>query len=149
MRAAEEHPHVRARRPLAHHGTHQPYPAPSVAAAVPTTTLFQFQKSHEPAAVRFLVSDLDVRPRFMSPDSVWAVMRDFPSLEELVFVVPEHVFAYEDLVAEWARAALSVGQEKKRWTNASREGVVSWEWPVVRLAMKCKGGLKFIEFEGL
>jgi hypothetical protein len=149
--------HARARRRMAQHGAYRHYPVPllphvaddsQAPAAVPTTTLFQFKKCHKPAEVRFLVSDLDIRPHFMPQDPVRAVMQDFSKLEELIFVVPEHVFVYEDLIAELERTTQSVGQEKERWTNAFSEGVVSWRWPIVRMALRCKGGLKFVELEG-
>jgi hypothetical protein len=145
---------TRARRRALHLGTyrrHHVHALPNIAdynsapTAVPTTTLFQFKKFHRPTDVRFLVSDLDIR--LIPQDPVWAVMQDFPKLEELVFVVPEHVFVYEDLIVELGRTAATVGQEKERWTNAFRDGVVNWEWPAVKLALRCKGGLKFVELE--
>jgi hypothetical protein len=75
-------------------------------------------------------------------------MQDFSNLEELIFVVPEYRFAYEEVIAELERTAQMVGQERERWGNAFREGAVSWKWPDVRLAVCCKGGLKFVELEG-
>jgi hypothetical protein len=157
MRDAEEH-HARARgryrAPVTYHHNPPAHLLPAVVdgspstAVVPTTTLSQFKKCHKPASVRFLVSDLDIRPHFRPQDPVWAVMQDFSNLEELIFVVPEHRFTYADLIAELETMAQSVGQERERWKNAFREGAVSWKWPDVRLAFRFKGGLKFVELEG-
>ena len=156
-RDADEH-HARARMRHRARATYHPNPpfhfqpvvnddSPS-AVAVPTTTLFQFKQCHKPATVRFLVSDLEIRPHYAPQDPVWRVMQDFPNLEELVFVVPKYQFVYEELIAELERTAQMVGQEKERWGNAFREGAVSWKWPDVRLALRCKGDLQFVELEG-
>jgi hypothetical protein len=117
-------------------------------APVSTTTLSQFKKCHKPATVRFLVSDLEIRPHFLPQDPVWTVMQEFLNLEELIFLVPEHRLAYADLIEELERTAQMVGQERERWSNAFGEGAVSWKWPDVRLALRCKGDLKFVELEG-
>jgi hypothetical protein len=118
------------------------------AAKASTSTFFQFKKCHKPDAVRFLVSDLDIRPQYASQDPVWQVMQDFSNLEELVFLVPEYRFVYEELISELGRTTQMVGQERERWANAFREGMVSWKWPDVRFAVRFKGGLKFVEIEG-